>query len=653
MQNDIVQQTVDEALGMLGLQNTSMQDKTQEQNKNLDVATASELLKEDAELKPFTLIQCFYGVDEQRISATITALNYMLQLDPKPDEWIFIEAQKSKDLCKFSWLKHNGIKYKFIKINKQNEFIPLKSALWNIGADIAKNDLFAFVDADCYFLNLDWANAVKIALNNYDFCSLSQFNIYNEKPSNQLETVGSRWLKIKDKKEKFQFGHCGFTLGTNRTAFDAIGKIETLPALEDIHLWTKVFQFASIYSKDGFFVAKHMRNQLTMQFNVGAADGTCVHVFHRTYSKTNYTDILKTADMLGGGFPGIDTSKTLPVWTRTSVAEKMKYAFQQIYEKSKIQALSLADDMCKSANNENTHADICYITDDNYVQHTLVSIASLVTNKYATSDYRIFVVCDNVADSKKQLFRAFDKQNVKIELVEYNNNEFTKKKQELGKYISSATYIRLKLPTIFPDVNKLLYLDGDTIVQDDLCELYNIDLEDAAIAGTPDVGICIDSLKSPMTDYVRKTLPCYEKEYFNAGVLLLNLDKLRKINFEKCAEKLYNERTDFIFADQDILNFGLFKRKKLFSIYWNCPVFSLLFNYGQHSAEFLKDRIQHIYDTTYEKDLMELIYKAKILHMNGDKSCICDIAYLDVLYDKYYRIALKTYQKHKTQKDNT
>ena len=36
--------------------------------------------------------------------------------------------------------------------------------------------------------------------------------------------------------------------------------------------------------------------------------------------------------------------------------------------------------------------NICYITDNGYVQHTLVSMASLKTNKYPTSEYKVFVV---------------------------------------------------------------------------------------------------------------------------------------------------------------------------------------------------------------------------------------------------------------------
>lgn len=46
---------------------------------------------------PFTLVQCFYGLDKARIIAVTKAMQHMLRSDPMPAEWIFVEAQKKKD----------------------------------------------------------------------------------------------------------------------------------------------------------------------------------------------------------------------------------------------------------------------------------------------------------------------------------------------------------------------------------------------------------------------------------------------------------------------------------------------------------------------------------------------------------------------------
>jgi len=192
--------------------------------------------------------------------------------------------------------------------------------------------------------------------------------------------------------------------------------------------------------------------------------------------------------------------------------------------------------------------NVCYITDNNYVQHTLVSMSSLLANKFPTSKWDVHVVCDNVDSERKQMLKNLDQEGFRVMLVDHKNT-FTKKSYEQGKYISASTYIRLNLPSVFPKMDKLLYLDGDTIILGDLAELYNLDMSDRAIAGSLDYGLCVDSIKWEKVEYVRRTLPNYETEYLNAGVLLMNLAELRRIGFERTCRRLYEERTDFIFAD--------------------------------------------------------------------------------------------------------
>ena len=282
--------------------------------------------------------------------------------------------------------------------------------------------------------------------------------------------------------------------------------------------------------------------------------------------------------------------------------------------------------------------DICYITDDNYVQHTVVSIASLVSNKHPTTKYRIFIICNKVKNAKKRLLLAFRSiDNIEINLIDYDNEVYTKKEYEYSKYVSSATYIRLKLPSILPSISKLLYIDGDTLIMDDLLELYNLDLDNKIIAGTIDWLCIADKWKN--ADYIRNTLPNYEQEYINAGVLLLDLVKLRQCKFEDICQKLYNKRTDFIFADQDIINFALAGKKKIISIYWNCA--ALLLAKCVVDDNFLHDRIQKIYHVTYDRMPIDIVYKAKIIHLNGNKEELYKNTFIESLYNKYSKLALK------------
>ena len=146
-----------------------------------------------------------------------------------------------------------------------------------------------------------------------------------------------------------------------------------------------------------------------------------------------------------------------------------------------------------------------------------------------------------------------------------------------------------------------------------------------------DFGICVDALKWKPISYIRNTLSSFETEYLNAGVLLMNLSELRRIDFEKSCQKLYNERTDFIFADQDIINFALVGKKLILPIYWNCPILAFHLNYANNTDEFLKKRIAEIYHIAYS-NIMDIAFKSKIIHINGNKRYIHDIPYLKEMY---------------------
>ena len=85
-------------------------------------------------------------------------------------------------------------------------------------------------------------------------------------------------------------------------------------------------------------------------------------------------------------------------------------------------------------------------------------------------------------------------------------------------YINIATYYRLKLASLLPDVSKIIYLDCDIIVNSDISELFDVNMDECLVAGVRDIN--------------RRMLKINPK-YVNAGVLLLNLDMWRKENFEQ------------------------------------------------------------------------------------------------------------------------
>lgn len=111
----------------------------------------------------------------------------------------------------------------------------------------------------------------------------------------------------------------------------------------------------------------------------------------------------------------------------------------------------------------------------------------------------------------------------------------------MGNHFTPYAMLRLfadKLPQI-PD--KIIYLDTDTIINNDLSELYNIDIDNFELACVKD----IYNWASPSRWRI--------KDYFNLGVLLLNMKKIRETGMFEHARKLCHDKK-MLYPDQDVLN---------------------------------------------------------------------------------------------------
>ncbi len=123
-------------------------------------------------------------------------------------------------------------------------------------------------------------------------------------------------------------------------------------------------------------------------------------------------------------------------------------------------------------------------------------------------------------------------------------------------HISKMTYSRFLIPSIFPDtVSKVLYLDTDLLVLDDLNTLWETDLEGAVLgAVTDDLDHYLKGDKEGCAEVPRlKEIPRV-RNYFNAGVLLIDLDRWREERISEKSLKYLAQHPTLPFADQDALN---------------------------------------------------------------------------------------------------
>lgn len=219
--------------------------------------------------------------------------------------------------------------------------------------------------------------------------------------------------------------------------------------------------------------------------------------------------------------------------------------------------------------NSNTEIiPIFFAVDDGYVPFLAVSLQSLIENSSDENMYIIKILYTNICEENKIKISKYERKNVNIEFVDLNYYiEKIKDKLYTRDYYSKTTYFRLFIPNLYPQYNKALYLDSDIVILSDIANLYNIDISDNLVAAVPDDVI---QKISVFAEYAEKVVGVASyKNYFNAGVLLMNLDELRKFEFQE--KFLYSlEKIKFAVAqDQDYLNRLCKGRVKLVEKGWN------------------------------------------------------------------------------------
>ena len=124
-------------------------------------------------------------------------------------------------------------------------------------------------------------------------------------------------------------------------------------------------------------------------------------------------------------------------------------------------------------------------------------------------------------------------------------------KLPLRDYYSNTTYYRMFIADMYPELDKAIYIDSDTVVTGDISELYGYDITEYDVAACHEQAMVQADVYGT---YVEKCLGIDRNAYFNAGILVMNLKKLREIDFEnKFIELLSNIKFN-VAQDQDYLN---------------------------------------------------------------------------------------------------
>ncbi len=264
-----------------------------------------------------------------------------------------------------------------------------------------------------------------------------------------------------------------------------------------------------------------------------------------------------------------------------------------------------------------TKGSVAFICDSNYVIPTAVAITSLICNKKQDTYYDIYIIAVGLLEREIEKFYEFKESNTDIHIIKASLEKFEGLWEK--RYVTAATYLKFDLPDLIPSQDKLLYLDSDVIIQKDLSVLFKIDIKDYYVGAVKDVPLIDNNLNI--------------KNYFNAGVMLLNLKLMRESNASTALLNIGKSANKLTYQDQDCFNIIFDKKVKLLPIIYN-----LFYDFFlQYKYKYTLEYINKCFGTNYSSfnNIREASF---IIHMVGRyKPWIYFNSVLIREWDKYFK----------------
>lgn len=185
--------------------------------------------------------------------------------------------------------------------------------------------------------------------------------------------------------------------------------------------------------------------------------------------------------------------------------------------------------------------------DENYVYPLKVMLHSLFSTQ--KDKVTVYVVHTRIREKSIGELKDFCLANgAEMVEVRMENDVFEHAPIIMQMHFTREMYYRLILPWLLPGEKRVLYLDPDIIVNGSLSYLWNMKMGGAFMTAVKDR--CVGLLGTKAREYISK-----DAVYMNSGVLLMNLEKMRKEQSRETIQSLLVEKGKGLeFPDQDIIN---------------------------------------------------------------------------------------------------
>lgn len=213
---------------------------------------------------------------------------------------------------------------------------------------------------------------------------------------------------------------------------------------------------------------------------------------------------------------------------------------------------------------------IFYACDDRFAKYGVVSLFSALQNAAKDRRYRVHILYSELSDGMKAAFSTLASERAEICFEKVS--EFLDTIAgglPVRHYYTKTTYYRLFIAEQFPQYEKVLYLDSDTVARGDIARLYDTDISDYLLAA------CHEQVMEQMEvygTYCEEVVGVSRHNFFNAGVMLINCARFRQ---HKVFEKFVQRLGEYHFAvtqDEDYLNLICKDHVKFLDQHWNTEI---------------------------------------------------------------------------------
>ena len=277
-------------------------------------------------------------------------------------------------------------------------------------------------------------------------------------------------------------------------------------------------------------------------------------------------------------------------------------------------------------NKKENNVNVVLICDDGYVMPTAVALTSIVKNAKADRMYNLYVLCDKVSIEKQELLLSISSQNCLVKIVEVDSDKYKGFEKKYSK-VTKSSLLKFSIPEYLPEIEKALYIDGDIIANKDISSLFDKSIVDVYAAVISDGPKDLKHLAGG-----KQHLYYANPKYFNSGVMLLNLTKMREDDISaKLIDFRINEYNYFM--DQDAFNRVFGSKVVHVGLEYDFLLHLISFRNQDYSIKQLVD----FYSLKPYSDIDDLLDDVVIFHYTFEKPWKYFDIPMNEIWMKYYK----------------